>query len=95
GNMSGVRLSGYNANLGESKFLEVDKREQDTLKRIHYLKRYRKMSMGAIARELNQNGVPTKRGGRWYPGTIKLILDRGTSKFKVEELNRNGESSLV
>ncbi|MBA7560049.1 hypothetical protein ES708_01668 [subsurface metagenome] len=49
------------------------------------------MSMGAIARELNQNGVPTKRGGRWYPGTIKLILDRGASKFKVEELNRNRE----
>jgi len=95
GEYVGSPALGYNANPGESKFLEIDKREQDTVKRIHYLKRYRKMSMGAIARELNQNGVPTKRGGRWYPGTIKLILDRGTSKFKVEELNRNKESFLV
>jgi len=95
GEYVGSPALGYNANPGESKFLEIDKREQDTVKRIFYLKRYKKMSLGKIAKELNESGVKTKRGGRWYRGTIKLILDRGTSKFKVEELNRNKESSLV
>ncbi len=95
GEYVGSPALGYNANTGESKFLEVDKREQDTVKRIFYLKRYKKMSLGKIAKELNESGVKTKRGGRWYRGTIKLILDRGTSKFKVEELNRSKESSLV
>lgn len=30
-----------------------------------------------IANQLNENGVPTKTGGRWQPQTVKNILDRG------------------
>ncbi len=89
---------GYEASTGESKFLEINEREQDTVKRIHYLKRYKHLSLGRIAKELNENGVPTKRGGRWHSGTIKLILDRGETKFKTNEnskLDINKELSLV
>ncbi|MBA7534900.1 hypothetical protein ES705_27150 [subsurface metagenome] len=89
---------GYEASTGESKFLNINEREKDTVKRIFYLKRYRKMSLGKIAKELNENDVETKRGGKWYSGTIKLILDRGSSKFKTNEsskLDINKELSLV
>ena len=86
---------GFLASTGESKFLEVDEREQDTIRRIHYLKRYKHLSLGKIARELNESGVQTKRGGHWYSGTIKLILDRGEPKFKTNKLDINKEKVLV
>jgi len=86
---------GYLASTGDNKFLGIDEREQDTVKKIFYLKRYRKMSLGKIAKELNESGVQTKRGGRWYSGTIKLILDRGESKFKTNKLDINKEIVLV
>lgn len=98
GEYVGSPALGYTASTGESKFLNVDEREKDIVKRIHYLRRYKKMSMGQIAEELNESGCPTKRGGKWYSGTIKLILDRGESKFLINEsskLDRNKELSLV
>ncbi|GAI63455.1 unnamed protein product, partial [marine sediment metagenome] len=88
---------GYLASSGDDKFLTIDQREQDTLKRIFYLKRYKHLSLGKIARELNENGVLTKRGGKWHSGTIKLILDRGQSKFLTNDISKeeNKELSLV
>ena len=32
-------------------------------------------SLGKIARELTKRGVPTKKGGAWYPGTVKYLLE--------------------
>ena len=98
GEYVGSPALGYLASSGDSKLLEIDQREQDTVKRIFYLKRYRHLSLGKIAKELNESGVRTKRGGQWYSGTIKLILDRGSSKFLTNEsgkLDRNKELSLV
>jgi len=31
-------------------------------------------SLAAIARRLNAESVPTKRGGRWYPSTVRYLL---------------------
>lgn len=31
-------------------------------------------SLAAIARRLNEEGVPTKRGGRWHPSTVRYLL---------------------
>ncbi|MBA7515699.1 hypothetical protein ES705_07742 [subsurface metagenome] len=86
---------GYLASSGDSKLLEIDQREQDTVKRIFYLKRYKKLSLGKIAKELNESGVETKRGGKWYSGTIKLILDRGSSKFKINESSKLEEKEFA
>jgi len=97
GEYVGSPALGYLAS-SDNKFLELNEREQDTLKRIFYLKRYKHLSLGKIAKELNESGVRTKRGGKWYSGTIKLILDRGSSKFRTNEsskLGRNKELSLV
>jgi site-specific DNA recombinase len=33
-------------------------------------------TLQAIADELNTRGIATKRGGRWYPTTVKNILER-------------------
>jgi len=35
----------------------------------------KRMGLREIARELNEKGVPTTRGGKWYTGTIKYILE--------------------
>ncbi len=32
-------------------------------------------SLRKIAQELNEQGTPTKNGGRWHPGTIKYLLE--------------------
>jgi len=32
-------------------------------------------SLGKIARELTWRGIPTKRGGAWYPATVKYLLE--------------------
>jgi DNA invertase Pin-like site-specific DNA recombinase len=37
-------------------------------------------SVRQITRELNANGVPTKRGGQWSPGTVARILKRDSQK---------------
>jgi len=87
GEYVGSPALGYLAS-GESKFLEIDQREKDTVKRIVYLKRYKHLSLGKIAKELNENDVKTKRGGKWYSGTIKLILDRGSSKFLTNNIGQ-------
>ncbi len=34
------------------------------------------LSYRAIVRKLNEKGVPTKRGGRWYHGTVARIVQR-------------------
>jgi len=31
-------------------------------------------SLAAIARRLNAEGVPSKRGGQWYPATVRYLL---------------------
>ena len=33
------------------------------------------MELRKIARELNEKGVPTVRGGKWHGRTIKYILE--------------------
>ena len=33
-------------------------------------------TLQAIADELNTQGIATKRGGKWYPTSIKNILGR-------------------
>jgi DNA invertase Pin-like site-specific DNA recombinase len=37
-------------------------------------------SYGAIAKALNESGVRTPRGGRWYPMSVKLVMRRGVTK---------------
>ena len=38
------------------------------------------MGLRKIARELNKKGVLITRGGKWYAGTIKYILENSLYK---------------
>lgn len=38
------------------------------------------LSMNAIARALNDENVPTARGGKWYPSTVRAVLTSETAK---------------
>ena len=49
--------------------------ELETVRRI--LKAWRSgQSYRTIAAKLNENGVPTKQGGRWYHGTVARVVQR-------------------
>ncbi|MFJ2541555.1 recombinase family protein [Microbacterium sp. NPDC087589] len=37
-------------------------------------------SLNAIARTLNQEGVPTAKGGQWYPSTVRAMVTSQTAK---------------
>ena len=46
------------------------------------------MGLREIARELNEKGVPTARGGKWYSGIVKYIL--GNPLYKgIAHYNNN------
>ncbi|MGH3808916.1 MAG: recombinase family protein [Pseudonocardiaceae bacterium] len=47
----------------------------ETLEAIVMLREVENLSMGAIAARLNQEGVPTARGGaKWHPSTVRSAL---------------------
>jgi DNA invertase Pin-like site-specific DNA recombinase len=58
----------------EGKTLTANPQEQKTVGQI---KKWRVAgwTLGKIAQELTQRRVPTKRGGAWYPGTVKYLLE--------------------
>jgi DNA invertase Pin-like site-specific DNA recombinase len=56
------------------KDLVEDDQEQATLSRIRAMAA-EGMSLNAIARQLNEDGVPAKRGGKFYPSTVRYILN--------------------
>jgi len=54
--------------------LQPNKEEQAAIKLIKK-RRAAGWTLQAIAAELTKKGIKTKRGGKWYAGTIKYILD--------------------
>lgn len=69
--------------------------EAETVRRIYSL-RHQGRTLQQIADILNTEGVPTKRGGRWYPGTIRYILDNPKYQGYVEYYFRwDGENYVL
>ena len=70
----------------KNKILIIDEKQAEIIRMIFKMKRYKRMGLREIARELNEKGVPTARGGKWYAGTIKYILEnplyRGMAHYK-------------
>jgi len=58
------------------------------------MKRYKRMGLIEIARELNKNSVPTARGGKRYGGTIKYVLEyslyKGLTHYKENKVKNIG-----
>jgi len=89
GYAGGATALGYKA---EGKELRVDPQEAKTVRAIFKMKQYKKMGLSGIARELNQSGTPTARGGKWYAGTVKYILGnplyKGALNYKDQTAKR-------
>ena len=66
----GFPLLGYEVN---NKNWRKEKKELETVNYIKKLKR-KKLSLRGIAKRLNDENISTKRGGRWYAGTVRYIL---------------------
>jgi hypothetical protein len=45
-----------------------------TVRRILQMRSQAHLSYHEIARRLNGESVPTKRGGRWYAGTVRRVV---------------------
>ena len=54
--------------------LKPDANEQGTIETVRRL-RAEGLSLRSIAARLNQEGVPTKQGGKWYASTVKYVLE--------------------
>jgi len=60
--------------------LAIDDENAKTVKTIFYLKRYKRMSLAGIAKKFNEENIKTARGGQWYAGTIRYILNNNIYK---------------
>lgn len=78
--------------------LRIDQEQAETVKLIFHLRRYgrgkghKRLSLAAIAQELNTRGIPTARGGQYHASTVKYILDnpiyKGQLEYKGEKAQR-------
>ncbi|MBA7563023.1 recombinase family protein [Candidatus Atribacteria bacterium 1244-E10-H5-B2] len=73
--------------ISKNKKLIIDKEQAETIRMIFKMKRYKKMSLRGIARELNNLNIPTSGGkGKWHGRTIKYILEnpiyKGIAHYK-------------
>jgi DNA invertase Pin-like site-specific DNA recombinase len=80
----GTRPLGYKKVEVDNKAdITIDQGEAETVSMIKRLRK-RGLSMKAIADHLNDNGIPTKRGGKWYASTIQYILNNKLYKGLFE-----------
>jgi DNA invertase Pin-like site-specific DNA recombinase len=56
--------------------LVIDEKESEIVERIYHLRTAEQMSFRRIAEVLNEEGHPTKRGGRWGSETVRLVWQR-------------------
>jgi len=83
GYAGGATALGYKT---KNKKLIIDEKQAEIIRMIFKMKRYKRMGLREIARELNEKGLPAARGGKWYAGTIKYILEnplyKGIAHYK-------------
>jgi len=82
----------------ETHTLVIDKREAEIVKKIWYLKRYRKLSYDKIAKALNKENIPTKTGKRWSAPAVFYIMKnpiyRGNVTYGGVKAKGNHESLI-
>lgn len=62
---------GYRTN---GKALRIVEEEAEVVRLVHKMRKQQHWSYHHIAKELNERGVPTKRGGKWYAATVRKIV---------------------
>ena len=95
GYAGGATALGYKT---KNKDLVIDEKQAEVIRMIFKMKRYKRMGLREIARELNKNSVPTARGGKWHGRTIKYMLEnplyKGTAHYKDNKV-KNKELALI
>ncbi len=90
GRINKARKGGYSGGspalgyLPVGKELNHDESGAEVIKRIFHMKRYKRIGLREIARLLNDEGIPTARGGQWRASTVKYILDNPLYKGNCE-----------
>ncbi|MBA7515455.1 hypothetical protein ES705_07495 [subsurface metagenome] len=84
----GSTAMGY---ISRNATLIIDREQAEIIRMIFRMKRYKRMGLREIARELNERGIPTSSGkGRWYGRTVKYILEnplyKGVAHYKEIEV---------
>lgn len=75
--------------------LVIDDEEARVVRWIHGL-RESGHTLQAIADVMNRENIPTKRGRRWYPGTVRYVLDNPKYEGNVEYYFRwDGEEHIL
>lgn len=91
----GCPAMGYKA---VDKQLTVDTEATDVIQMIFFLRQEMGYSLRETADYLNSTNVPTARGGKWYAGTVKYILDNPIYQGIIQYSNirvNNKELALV
>ena len=89
---SSTRINGYKMDHGKISVIP----EEAAIVRLIFNYYLNGMGKNAIARALNDAGIPTKNGGIWHDGTIELILRNEKyqgdllmqKRFRVDHLNK-------
>ena len=58
----------------DDKTLTVDEREEQNIRQMERWRNEEGISIRAITERLNEQGIPSKRGGRWHPTTVARLL---------------------
>ncbi len=92
----GATALGY---ISKNKELKIDLEQAEIIRMIFKMKRYKRMGLREIARELNNLNIPTTRvNSKWHARTIKYILEnpiyRGTLHYK-DNKSKNERLALI
>ena len=96
GYAGGATALGYKT---KNKDLIIDEEQAEVIRMIFKMKRYKRMGLREIARELNNLNIPTTRvNSRWHGRTVKYILEnpiyRGTLHYK-DNKSKNESLALI
>lgn len=58
----------------EDKTLTADEQEEQTIQQMEQWRDEEQLSIRAVTARLNEQGIPSKRGGRWHPTTVARLL---------------------
>jgi Recombinase len=68
--------TGARINNGQAKKLAADARAEALAPTIAKIQSAGFVSINAITRELREREIPTVRGGKWHPSSVKRLLER-------------------
>jgi len=83
--------------ITKGKKLYIDEEQTKIIKKIFYLRRYKKLSYGKIAKYLNEKGTKSARGGTWHAGTVYYILKNPIYRGKLnyaENFSKNKDLNI-